>query len=319
MGGYKKIWVLSSLAIFFLSLSLTVYAEPDLADFRFVRLLENDDVFDNLDKIPGLEEGVAFPPGAATVLNLNLPEAVDQPVNSARLGLVRPGEPAKSRTEIEIFDPINVAFDTGDTKPGLFSMFIYDTNELTAIRQNPQSFLVPGSIRHFDVTQWGVKNARGMTLDPDSGTLFVLDVLPDGPDLAIIKLGHQRSPRGTSSDRVDLCKVVGPGRPRGIAFNPQNGHLYLFVPGTEEIIEVTRIGELVDRREIPTLDTTDLQGVIFSSSSDGTDDPLIFNLFVVSGGGAYGELSEWTLTKSNPVQKSDRVKQPKLNPLQELL
>lgn len=313
MGGYKKIWVLSSLAIFFLSLSLTVYAEPDLADFRFVRLLENDDVFDNLDKIPGLEEGVAFPPGAATVLQLNLPEAVDQPVNFARLGLVQPGKPAASRTEIEISDPINVAFDTGDTNPGLFSMFIYDTYEVTAIRQNPQDFLVPGSIKRFDVTQWGVKNARGMTLDPDSGTLFVLDVLPDRPDLVIIKLGPQRSPMGTSADRVSLCRVVGPGRPRGIAFNPRNGHLYLFIPGTEEIIEVTRTGELVDRLEVPTLDTTDLQGVIFSSSSDGTDNPLIYNLFVVSGGGANGELSEWTLTKSKPVQKPDRVKQPELD------
>lgn len=317
MGSYKKILILGSLVIFFLGLSLTVYAKPDLADFRFVRLLENDDVFNNLDEIPSLDEGVAFPPGAATVLNLNLPEAVGRP-NAGRLGLVQPGESANSRTEIEISDPINVAFDTGDTKPGLFSMFIYDTNEVTAIRQNPQDFLVPDSIKRFDVTQWGVKNAEGMTLDPDSGTLFVLDVQPDGPDLAIIKLGPQRSPRGTSADRVDLCKVVGPGHPRGIAFNPQNGHLYLFVPVTEEIIEVTRTGKLVARREVPSLDTTDLQGVMFSPSSDGTDDPLIFNLFVVSVGSANGELLEWTLMKSKPVQKPARAKQPEFNPLKEV-
>ena len=318
MGSYKKILLLSSLVIFFLGLSLTVYAEPDLDDFRFVRLLENDDVFNNLDEIPSLDEGVAFPPGAGTVLQLNLPEAVGRPVNAGRLGLVRPGEPAKSRTEIEISNPINVAFDTGDTKPGLFCMFIYDTNEVIAIARDQKSFLVPGSIKRFDVTEWGLKNVEGMTLDPGSDTLFFLDVLPNGPELVVIKLRSRRSLKDTRPDRVDLCKVVGPGHPRGIAFNPQNGHLYLFVPGTEEIIEVTRTGKLVARREVPSLDTTDLQGVMFSPSSDGTDDPLIFNLFVVSGGSPNGELSEWTLTKSKPVQKPVRAKQPELNPLQEV-
>ena len=43
-----------------------------------------------------------------------------------------------------------------------------------------------------------------------------------------------------------------------IALNPQNGHLYLFNPDTEEIIERTKEGEFVARREVLDLDFTDL-------------------------------------------------------------
>lgn len=285
---------LGSILIFTSVQSSTAWAQPDLANLQMVRLLENQDVLTAFDEVPSLDEGVAFLPGVNIVVKLDPPPRADRGAESADVGLLSAN--AEIAATIAIPDPINTAFNSTD-RANVFRLFFYDatTSELIGIKIN-QNFPDAGSITRFDAAALGVSNPQGMTLDGDGDTLYILD----GPELVVIDIDKLESQglKRKNAKRRDLRSVVGQhSRPRGIAFNPQNGHLSLFNPGTDEIIELTDKGKLVARRgvDVLDLDLTDLKGCIFAPSSDRTDNPSLFNLFIATGGSPSGEVTEWSL------------------------
>lgn len=293
----------------------TVWAQADLAEFLTeVSVLDNDDVT-TLDEVPGDDEGVAFPPWANAIITVGLPEedAANRSPEAADLALL--GKPAADRPTFELVDPINMAVDP--TREAPFLVVIEENNLLSLIIKTPAGDLNPNSITGGDAARLPdenreenlLENPQGMTFD--GRTLYLVD---NGPVLIACGIGALRA--GPAFKRAverancvvsSMEAVVDGGRPRGIAFNPQDGLLYLFIPNKEEIVRMTTTGGLVDRHEVQDLDTTDLKGATFARSSDATDAEGNFNLFVVTGGTETGEHTEWTLATTEGDERTERT------------
>ena len=81
---------------------------------------------------------------------------------------------------------------------------------------------INAELKRFDVTRLGIVNAQGITTDPASGDIFILDAM--GP--RIVRL--QRMGRGgfheAAASQLDLSGAEL-GHLRGIAFDPTSGSL----------------------------------------------------------------------------------------------
>ena len=242
--------------------------------------------------------GVAFPPGASTLL------VADQPVpGRSTLLLVAPpknGQGRVSRTALEISDPINLAFDAanrGAEGHGIFRLFLLEkgSNELLALKTGARGAIDPASLHRVTAQQLGVANPQGMTVDPASGELFILDGGAGSPQLLRIKAQLGRRFDGAAATRITLPTNLQ--NLRGIAFNPADGHLYLLSSTQQKLYEVTVAGELLASLDMGGYQPGELQGMVFAPSVDLTDPPLVFHLYVAARGGPHRGLTEWSLKR----------------------
>jgi hypothetical protein len=182
--------------------------------------------------------------------------------------------------DVSVVDPINLAFDN------LFDrLLLFDSgaNELVEIKTKPDGYLdhSPQATTRFQAAQFGLQEPRGMTVNPANGHLFILDS-------ATTQIVHiEPKPDGTFGEavisRADLTPA-SPVDPRGLAINPNNGHLYLLNSTGESIYELTETGRVVAIFRLPSLDLANPQGVVFALSGDATDDPSNINLYIADTG-----------------------------------
>jgi len=72
---------------------------------------------------------------------------------------------------------------------------------------------------------------------------------------------------------------------RGVAFNPENGHLYVMEPDRNALHEFTTNGEFVKSYDLKESGLVNPQAMTFARSGDQTDDPNTFNLYIADSGG----------------------------------
>jgi VCBS repeat-containing protein len=243
------------------------------ADVRVARVIEPDQL--------GLANpaGLAFSPGNGTLL----------------LVTRTPGTPPGSATDIELItldedrvgsvriaaavaDPVNMAFD-GDANRLL--IFQSANNQLIEILARSDGSLDPQTLRRVDAGSWGLKNPQGLTVDPASGQLFILDagnskIFGVEPDP---QLGFERP----IVSEIDLA-WAGSADLRGLAFDPTNGHLHVLEPAAQALYELTETGDVVATRDLSGFDFHNPQGMTFGPSGDSTDDPLQMNLYIADSG-----------------------------------
>jgi hypothetical protein len=277
-----------------------VQAQSVAGSVKQIRFVEAEHVFGeeyfgrNSAELRGAG-GVPFPPGAHTFLKLNDPEAGD-----ASLVLVAPpanGNGRITRTPLKIDDPINMAFDTlsrGASSFGLSRLFQLDTGlgRLNAIKGGARDELVPQDIARFNLRGLGITNPQGMTLQPSNGVLYILDA--DGPSIIRLTPKVGRDFAGAPDSSVDLPRSLGVLR--GLAFNPEDDHLYVINPQQHLLYKLTLAGEVVTAFDIP-IDGV-LQGMIFAPSLDLTDHPGVYHLFLATEHGARSHASEWVIPGS---------------------
>jgi len=196
-----------------------------------------------------------------------------------------------------VSDPLNLVFDGKANR-----LLILDVahGRLSAIQATPTGRLDPRLITGFDAQPFGLQNPRGMTVDPASGRLFILDSA--GPRIVRIDPGPGQSLDGPAALRdgrifvVDL-RQTGLVDLRGIAFNPADGHLYVLSPAKQALYELTETGQVVATRDLSSSDDFRLinpQGLVFAPSGDQTDDPSQLSLYLADNG-----LPELTTTPDN--------------------
>ena len=151
-----------------------------------------------------------------------------------------------------------------------------------------------------DVLALGVQKPTGMTIDPDTGEVWVLDAAP--PRLLVLH------PNLTLIRAVDLTPL-GSIRLRGLAFNPTNRHLYVFNPKNATLLELTDSGQVVAVRDLTALHLQQPQALLFAPSGDVTDDPAVLNLFIADSGKGdrQGGLFELSLTPPPAVPPPDSI------------
>ena len=141
-----------------------------------------------------------------------------------------------------IIDPLNMAFDGKFNSLLFFDAGVDELVEIEA-RANGRPRPSPGAITRFDARGFGVKEAEGMTFDPETGDLFILvaaaqnavprvvRIIPNPPDRFVDPVVSNIALY--SLQRTQL---------RGIAFNPSDGHLYVMAPAKQKLYEVTPEG-----------------------------------------------------------------------------
>jgi hypothetical protein len=273
---------------------ISVYGAPE-SRLRYVRTIDSNDLFgaEFFSAGPPDLSGVGFPPGAQSLL------VFDQPAGSSSLVLVAPPKTKDDqvdRAALAIADPVNIAFDAvsvGAKGFNLARLFLWDSTsgKLTTVRAKAKNGFDKAKIRQFDVFAFGVDNPQGLTLNPDTGELFVLDI--DSARIVTIrpKPGHAF----TDAELNSVPLPEGLGMVRGLAFNPADQHVYLFNTALQTVYKVTMQGDLVDSLAIADQTLALPQGLVFAPSLDPTDHPSVFHLFAAAKTGVQGEITEWAL------------------------
>jgi hypothetical protein len=180
-----------------------------------------------------------------------------------------------------MMDPINLTFDNRFKR-----LLLYDTasSELIGIKAGPDGHLDPSSeaISRYQVRQFGLREPRGMTVDPVNGHLYILDSATR--QIVLIKPETAGTFARAVISRIDLTPAALVN-PRGLAFNPNNGHLYLLDSVDQpSIYELNETGQVVAIFGLPPFEFVNPQGLVFALSTDATDNPSNINFYIADNG-----------------------------------
>src|SRR5688572_19045570 len=229
------------------------------------------------------EYGVNDPKGLAFSSEENTFFVLD---GSSNVTLVTMDEdPAGMRVIPNVQDePLNAAFDK---KSGSLFVFNRGNSELVKIQANDKGLPDAAAHARSDVKALNLGNPQGVAFDSASGRLFILDA---DTSQIISVAGHptlgfdaDEAIRANKVRHISLVNL-GAGTFRGLAYHPGNGHLYVSEPGQKKLYEVTQDGELVSTFDLAALGINDPSSMTFAPSVDNTDDPNIYDLFVLDAG-----------------------------------
>ena len=172
---------------------------------------------------------------------------------------------------------------TGITYNEYDGYFYVSNDDKRTITRYDNNFNVIATIKTTD----DVTNAtdpEGITSDPSTGFLYVTD----GGNGLGGNGGRQVLVYNSNFEfqKVFPVSVAIPGvDPEGIAFNPDNNHLFIVDGVSNEIYEFTTSGTLLHTYDINGFSpaTDDPQGITFGPTSDPNDDPNNLVLYIVDG------------------------------------
>ncbi|HXV65304.1 MAG TPA: hypothetical protein VEK15_31705, partial [Vicinamibacteria bacterium] len=120
-----------------------------------------------------------------------------------------------------------------------------------------------------------VENPSGLTSDPVSGRVYVLD----GSGPRVVTLAPVAGGGLVAVGTMDLGQS-GLGALSGLAFEPSSGHLYSLSAGGDRLYAVTPSGVVAGSWDVSRLRLGNVRGMFFAPSADATDDPSIWNLYI---------------------------------------
>ena len=218
--------------------------------------------------------GVAYLPGANALLVAPSPGSTEMAVVTFILN--RAENVALSSP---LTNPVNMAFDGG------FNSLLWlnpEAEELVEIAADgngrPQS--TPNALTRFDARAFGIREARGITVDPQTGDLFVLVVPNSAAAPRIVRIAPaQNRFRNPTVSTIPLTSLQGEAL-HGIAFNPTDGRLYVMAPVEQKLYTLTVEGQILSSRDFTSFELGAVQNMVFAPSSDQTDDPSVMNLYI---------------------------------------
>ena len=182
------------------------------------------------------------------------------------------------RIATEIKGQINMAFDN---KANRLLLFNSAAKRLIELMVGPDGNMDPSALTYHKVRHFGIQNPRGMTVDQESGHLFILDAT--GPRLVRVEPEPDGGFDNALISQIDL-QLTDLVDLRGLALDPTSGHFYFLSPIKQKLYELTLRGQVVATRDLSELDISELQGMVFAPSGDLTDDPLEVSLYIADSG-----------------------------------
>jgi uncharacterized protein YjiK len=119
----------------------------------------------------------------------------------------------------------------------------------------------------------------GMTVDPATGEVFVLDRLMR----RILRFTPAEGATVPSHRWVDLGALATRDL-TGLAFDPASGHLFTLDVAGKRVLELTPDGAQAASYDVSSVAFSDPQNLVFAPSGDQTDDPATLSLFVADPG-----------------------------------
>ncbi|MGH3064810.1 MAG: cadherin domain-containing protein [Gaiellaceae bacterium] len=201
-----------------------------------------------------------------------------------------------ARIAAALADPVNLAFDERRNR----LLLLDNADRLLEVSVDAGGDLDPRTLVRRNGLRLDLQ-AEGMTVDPASGVVYVLDAVQ--PRLLRIEPAPDGSLDAATTSELDLSGR-GFGSPRGLAFDPQTGHVHL--RGGQRLYELTSAGETVATHDLSTLGLATPEGMTFAPSGDRTDDPAVLSLYVADSGtgaspGQIVELSLASLVATPPI------------------
>jgi uncharacterized protein YjiK len=214
--------------------------------------------------------GLAFSPRANTLLVVRNRKGTGPANNFSNIYPLTLLEDRTGSVRIAagVTNPVNMAFDSQSNR---LLILQFPNNKLIEIKADSDGNLDSGTLTRFDAKHFGLQDPQGMTVDPVTGHLFILDSA--APRILHIVPDPEKDFDGAAITVVDL-QNVGLGDLRGLAFDPTNSHLHILNLAEERLYEVTKTGQNVANRDLFAFDLFEPQGMVFAQSGDLTDDPL---------------------------------------------
>jgi sugar lactone lactonase YvrE len=272
--------------------SATIYAQEEEAFIAEVRVFDIDDI-DSLSPA-----GLAFSPGANQLLVWQAADGAQSQANGSTLLAITPLEELAATLSVAaaVADPINMAFDSKANR-----LLIYDAakQELIEIKAGEDGVLAPETLRRHNAQPLKLQRASGMSVEPSTGTLFILD--SSGPRLVRVEPDANGNFDEAKVSLIDL-QGTGIANGRGLALHPTTGHLHIADANTQTLYELSQDGKVVSQRDLSDLELGKIQGMVFAPSGDLTDDPGQINLYLADSQGADGALGgEQFVPRENQV------------------
>jgi uncharacterized protein YjiK len=300
LGKYKRnsspLAILASLlmvAILILVMGLRIFevnAQPQDGYWFDVQYLYAADF--GLSRI----SGVTFAPDAEGLLVLDDSAGLE----NARMALVSKRGDLRGSFDLSLpgGDPSSLAYSS--VTGGVY--LLDETGQgLLEVPAAADSRLPSGqrAVKTHDVNQIGIKNPQGMSIDPQSGRMYILDA--DGPEIISLPSdngGYGGSVTSNRIERIRLRSLNGQSL-RGLAYNPEKDWLYVYSSNENKIIGLNRNGQIEKSYDLSGLSLGELQGMVFTESTDPTDDPARQNLFLADSGNP-SSVIELSLREVNP-------------------
>jgi uncharacterized protein YjiK len=270
------------------------YAQDEPTVAEVVQILESDQLLAaqpaGLAYIPEGDAFVLLDAAASSGAGFSAFSLYEPATNQAR---ALPGGPV-------IDDPVNMTYDgsrerlllldrtTGQLIAAVLAAAEAAPGTQAAAAIGPSSLVITD---RYDVKTLGLQQAAGMTVDPATGVLYILD----GGTRRLLRLAPDSagSYAGTSAQRDGRVTTVDLALPstaplRGLAFNVATGHLYVLDPAARALHEVTPAGQLIKVHDLHAQDLAHPYAIVFAPSGDQTDDPNRQDLYVADSGQPFG-------------------------------
>jgi len=224
--------------------------------------------------------GLAFSPKANTFQVVSGNESLQPIPPDTNLFLLTLMEQSAGivRIAAQIEDPINLTFDG---KRNRLLIYRAAADQLIEVAASPDSTLDPNTMKYYKVGYLDVQTPQGMTVDPATGDLFILDAA--GPSLVRVTPDNAGGFDTATILRIDL-QPTGLVQPRGLAWDPTTQHLHIVSPRAQTLAEITTTGHMVATRTLAGFGIRDPQGMVFAPSGDLTDDALQMSLYIADDG-----------------------------------
>jgi sugar lactone lactonase YvrE len=186
-------------------------------------------------------------------------------------------------------DPANVAHDA---RSGRLVLLDASVNELIELPVGPDQAPDPSAAVRTRIEGLGLTRAAGIALDPNDGSLYVLDRLSQ----RIARVPRAALEGGAAAVSWIAPPELGGRELRGIAFNPTDGLLYVVSASPSLLFTVAESGEVRGQHALEGFGVLQPRGLAFASSGDRTDDPAALSLYVADAGPA-GEMPRGRLVE----------------------
>ena len=202
-------------------------------------------------------------------------------------------------------DPLNTAFDA---KSKSFVTFNRPSAEILQVAADAQG-LPAAAAKRFEAKTYGIQDAQGITFNPETGQMFILDA---GKAQIVAISPHETMGFGTNgvvttAHKISLQKF-GFNSLKGLAYNPSNGHLYFAEPSQGLLHEFTQSGDFVVTFDLASAGVASPSAMVFAPSVDNTDDPGIYDLFVLDLGQApKASLFSFTSTRQQTLSSEAQL------------
>jgi len=184
------------------------------------------------------------------------------------------------RIAAAVSDPVNMVFDRRRNR----LLLLDAADRLLEVHADANGDLDARTLVRHDALRLELRDAQGMTVDPASGSVFILD--SGASRILRIEPGADGTFDAAAISVVEL-EPGGASGVRGLALDPSTGHLQL--RRGQALQELTTAGEVVATRDLSGLGLARPGGMALAPSGDLTDDRGQLSIYVAdSGGGTSG-------------------------------